>query len=135
MNAMTTKNALRRSWGSWPKSNRREAVADNKVCIVFNADFGEALYQLDLSIPIWIVQSQQNNPVVADLWKAKAANITSFQPQEFGQLVDTVDQHHPGWSELEVRGVRGGDAAGALAEFGGGHFIPIPDGFVFHRKI
>jgi hypothetical protein len=59
--------------------------------------FGEALRQLDFSVPIWIVQSEQKNPVIADLWKAKAGKITSFSAQEFGQLVDTVDQHHPGW--------------------------------------
>jgi hypothetical protein len=110
-------------------------VADSKVCIVFAADFGDHLRQLDLTVPVWIVQSEQNNPVIADLWKGKAGNITSFQPQEFGQLADTVDQHHPGWSELEVRGLRGEDAEGALAEYGGGHFTPTPEGFVFHRKI
>lgn len=108
-------------------------MADSKVCIVFTADFGNHLRRFALGIPIWIVQSEQNDSVIADLWQSKAGNITSFQPQEFGELVGTVDQHHPGWRELEVHGLSDAEARGALAEYGGGHFTHLPDGFVFRR--
>jgi hypothetical protein len=108
-------------------------MTDNRVRIVFTADFGDALRQLDLSVQIWIVRSAQNDPVIADLWKAKMGNITSFQAQEFGQLADTINEHHPGWSELDVHGLRAEEAEMALAVYGG-QFISAPDGFVFRRK-
>lgn len=109
-------------------------MADSKVSIVFAADFGEALRSLDLSFPVWIVQSGQNDLVIAELRKAKMARgITSFRPQEFGQLVDTVDQHHPGWTELDVFGLQAEDAKQALLEYGQGHFNPTPSGFAFRR--
>ena len=109
-------------------------MADRKVCIIFNTDFGESLRQLDLSAPVWIVQSEQNNPTIANLWKTKVGNVTSFRPQEFEELIDTVDQHHPGWVELEVHGLRSDEAEIVLVDYGGGHFTTTPDGFVFRRN-
>jgi hypothetical protein len=110
-------------------------MADSKVCIVFAADFGDALRQLDLSIPIWIVRSPQNDPVIAELWNAKVGSVTSFRPEDFDQLVDTVDQHHPGWNVLDVHGLRHDKAEETLAEYGGGQFEPTSDGFTFRRTV
>lgn len=110
-------------------------MSNEKVCIVVSADFGDSLRKLDLTVPIWIVQSEQNDPVIAELRRAKAGNITSFRAQDFGDLADTVDLHHPGWGELEVHGLQIEQTKMVLAEYGSGRFISIPDGFVFHRKI
>ena len=106
---------------------------DEKICLVFNPDFGERLRRLDFSKPIWVVQSTDNEPVVADLWQSKSGNITSFRPQAFDQLLDTVDQHHPGWRALEVYGVAREEAEGPLAEYGSGQTTSFADGFLFQR--
>jgi len=104
-----------------------------RVRIILDPTFGAQLEQLHDSAPIWIVQSAANDPVIAKLWKSKAGNITSFRPQEFGQLIDTVDQHHPGWSELHVFGLNAHDGARALAEYGNGMITPSEQGFQFRR--
>jgi len=109
-------------------------MVDRKVCIVFASDFGDDLRHLDPTVPVWIVRSEKNNPVIADLWKAKVGNITSFQPEEIGQLLDTVDEHHPDWAEFEVHGLPADEAESALAKYGHGHFTLTPNGFVFRRK-
>jgi hypothetical protein len=94
----------------------------------------EHLESLDQTVPVWAVQSPQNNAVTAQLRKAGRSNITSFQLEEFGTLIETVDQHHPEWRELEVYGLAVGDAVAALGRFGGGMFTPTQDGFMFQRN-
>jgi hypothetical protein len=106
---------------------------DKRVCLVFIPDFGERLRRLDFTTPIWVVQSKDNEPVVTELWKSKTGNITSFQLQAFDQLLDTVDQHHPGWRELEVHGIALEEAERPLADYGGGQFTRTADGFLFQR--
>jgi hypothetical protein len=105
-----------------------------KVRIILNPIFGAQLERLDKSAPIWIVQSAANDPVIAELWQARAGDITSFRPQDFGQLIGTVDQHHPGWLELDVYGLSAEDGAAALAEYGDGTTAPSDQGFQFRRK-
>ena len=104
-----------------------------KVRIILNPIFGAQLERLDKSAPIWIVQSADNDPIIAELWKAKAGDITSFRPQDFGQLINTVDQHHPDWLELDVYGLNAKDGAAALAEYGDGTITPSDQGFQFRR--
>ncbi|MEP6831311.1 MAG: hypothetical protein ABI963_13295 [Rhizomicrobium sp.] len=110
-------------------------MTDRRVCIVLNREFGTNLRNLEKSVPIWIVQSATNDPVIAEFWKTKTGNITSFLPQEFKQLVDTVDQHHPGWCELEVHGLSATSALAVLGEIDGGAFNSTIDGFVFEKPI
>jgi len=108
-------------------------MADNKVSIVFIPDFGKRLRQMDPAIPIWIVQSDQNDPVIADLWNKKTGKITSFRPQEFVYLAGTVDLHHPGWIEMEILGLPEAEVKAVLPEFGEGQLAPTQNGFVFRR--
>ena len=101
----------------------------------FSASLFHSLYCINYSFPIWIVQSPDNDPPVSELWSAKIGNVTRFQPQSFAQLIDTVDQHHPTWSELEVHGLRAESAKLALVDYGGGDYTETNDGFVFRRSI
>ena len=80
-------------------------MTDYRVCIIFRTDFGERLRTLDLSTPIWIVQSADNDPVISDVWRAKAGNITKFDAQDLLSLLGTIDEHHAHWRELEVHGL------------------------------
>jgi hypothetical protein len=105
-----------------------------KVYIILEPNFGANLTQLDLAAPIWIVQSTGNNPTVDRLWRAKAGDVTSFRPQGFAELIGTVDEHHPGWTELEVHGLCAADAEEALAEYGPGTFAPRGYSFRFQRQ-
>ena len=80
-------------------------MTDKPVQIIFRTDFRERLRDLDLSAPIWVIQSSDNDPVVYELWRAKAGNVTKFKSQDFDNLLPTIDEHHPGWRELQVYGV------------------------------
>jgi hypothetical protein len=104
-----------------------------RVCIVVEPNFGARLSDLDYSLPIWVVQSRGNDSFVSELWSAKIGNVTRFQPQPFAQLLDTVDQHHPGWSELEVHGSDAESVKFTLADYGSGDYTETIDGFVFRR--
>jgi hypothetical protein len=108
-------------------------VNGNRICIILDSEFGSRLRGVDKSGPIWIVQSLANDPVIADLWKSKTGNVTSFRAQEFGTLIETVDQHHPDWRELEVHGFDPENAAVVLVEFGG-VFASTVGGFLFERS-
>jgi hypothetical protein len=44
-----------------------------------------------------------------------------------------VDQHHPGWSELEVHGSDAESVKFTLADYGSGDYTETIDGFVFRR--
>lgn len=104
-----------------------------KIHLIFDSEFGTRLDRLDKSSPIWIVQSAINDPVIANLWELNAGDLTSFRSQAFGQLIDTVDQHHFGWLELEVYGLTAEEGAAALAEYGAGTTTRTRDGFIFRR--
>lgn len=106
-----------------------------RVCIVVEPKFGEQLRGLDYSVPIWIVQSPDNDPFVSELWDAKTGDITRFKPQPFAQLIDTVDEHHPKWSELEMHGLGAESAKLTLAGYGNGDYAETTDGFVFRRSV
>jgi hypothetical protein len=109
-------------------------VTNNRVVLVLDSDFGERLRVLDLSVPVWIVGSDKNTPVVGALRaEKKAADITTFVAQPLEQLADTVDQHHPAWTEFEIYGVPADDAEEALADYMPGQFTAAKDGLIFCR--
>ncbi|WP_316231923.1 hypothetical protein [Bradyrhizobium sp. SZCCHNR1051] len=108
-------------------------MTDKCLCLVFDTQFGERLRDIDSSSPIWIVQSKDNGPIVSDLWQANVGNITSFKPQNFDLLLGTVDEHHPGWSELEVIGIKADAAKGTLEQYGNGEVRETTTGFHFTR--
>src|SRR5690348_6736397 len=79
-------------------------MRNEKVFLIFDVRFGERLRALVGAAPIWIIDSAENDHVVHELWKSPDSNITTFKPQSFVELLDTVDQHHPDWKEIEVIG-------------------------------
>jgi hypothetical protein len=79
-------------------------MRDDKVLLIFDPQFGEKLRPLASASPIWIINSSENDAVAHDLWSSKIGNITTFKPADFGELLDTIDEHHSGWKELEVIG-------------------------------
>jgi len=109
-------------------------MTNNRVVLILDPNFGERLRSLDLSIPVWVVGSDKNTPISAELWaEKKAADLTTFDPQPLERLADTVDQHHPAWTEFEIYGVSSGEAKGALSEYMPGEFAVTKDSLVFHR--
>jgi hypothetical protein len=103
------------------------------VRLIFNTDLGERLKAFDLTVPTWIVGSPYNNPAIEDLWLSKTGNITRFDAQEFDSLIGTIDEHHPGWRELEVHGSAREQAQPALAPYNGSYSGEDNDVFVFTR--
>ena len=108
-------------------------MTDKPVQIIFRTDFGERLRDLDLSAPIWVIQSSDNDPVVYELWRAKAGNITKFKSQDFDNLLPTIDEHHPGWRELQVYGVVQEVAQRALTTQRGEFSSKAADVFLFRK--
>ena len=108
-------------------------MTDKSILLIFDPHFGDRLREVDLSSPIWIVQSNDNDPTIAELWKAKAGDITSFKPQDFGFLMRTVDEHHSGWAELEVIGIIARAAEHTLRDYGDGEVRETAHGFQFTR--
>ncbi|MFH1342178.1 MAG: hypothetical protein ABIL01_13415 [Pseudomonadota bacterium] len=80
-------------------------MPDHRVRVIFRTDFGERLSTLNLAVPTWIVGSSDNDPTISSLWQAEAGSITKFVAQDFDSLLGTIDEHHPGWKELEVHGL------------------------------
>lgn len=87
-------------------AGRRIVTDEVRVSVVCCLAFGERLRGLDLSVPIWIVRSEANNPVLADVRRAEAGDITAFEPEQFVDLLETVNEYHWDWTELEVHGVK-----------------------------
>jgi len=107
-------------------------MSGERVCIIFSPEFGFRLDALDKTAPIWIIQSPTNNPIIAELRKSKSVNISSFVPQAFDELIETVDEHHPRWGQLELYGLSVQDAAAAIQGFNG-TLSAMSDGF-YSRK-
>ena len=94
-----------------------------KVYVIVDRQFGERLNELERGVPVWIVDSCYNMPVVRRLWKSRAAEshltgITSFVDSESStpeelllNEIDMIDLHHgihsadPPYTALEVIGV------------------------------
>lgn len=110
-------------------------MSDLRVFVIFDPEFGPELRDVPMSAPIWIVESFTNNPIIAECWQEKLGNITSFRPQSLGQLIYTVDQHHPGWRELNIIGSTMENDSSALDDYGTGSFEPTARGFTFRRLV
>jgi hypothetical protein len=108
-------------------------MSDERVCIIFDTDFGERLQTLDFRHPIWVVGSIKNDPAIRRLWLAKVGNITRFDAQDFDSLLPTIDEHHPRWRELEVQGLTREQVHATLAPFRGSYFTEGPNVFAFKK--
>jgi hypothetical protein len=99
-------------------------VVPSKVYVVVDREFGEQLAELEQGIPVWIVDTPTNKPVVDRLWKERPqkghlAGITIFDdlksssPEDILlEELDMIDLHHgsdtadPPYTVIEVFGTR-----------------------------
>ena len=106
------------------------------VLIILDAAFGTKLGAVAHSAPVWIVQSNENNPVVERLWQQAGLDITTFRPAGFLEIMPTVDEHHSAWRTIEVRGQEPTtEVLALLREYGDGSLERIQDGFIFSRHM
>jgi hypothetical protein len=94
-----------------------------KVYVVVDRNFGAQLNEIERGVPVWIVESQDNKPVVQRLWQERTfeshfegitifADSAGLSAEEIllGEL-DTIDLHHgihsanPPYTVLEIVGV------------------------------
>jgi hypothetical protein len=98
------------------------AGAPYKVYVVVDREFGEQLAQLEPHVPVWIVDTTTNKPVIERLWKEHAdgdhlTGVTSFRDVDSSSPedillaeLDSIDLHHgiysadPPYTILEVLG-------------------------------
>jgi hypothetical protein len=109
-------------------------MCNDRIILIFDPHFGEKLRPLATSSPIWIINSSDNDAVAHDLWKSKVGNITTFKPAHFTDLIDTVDEHHYGWKELEVIGeTLTENASASVSRYTAAISIATEDGFFVKR--
>ena len=58
-------------------------AAPYKVVVVVDREFGEKLFELERSVPVWIVDTPTNKPVVQRFWRERPdeghlTGITTF---------------------------------------------------------
>jgi hypothetical protein len=123
-----------------------------KVCVIVDRQFGDKLAELDSGIPVWIVDSPTNSPVIRRLWKERPnrdhlTGITAFNDVEsstaetvFLAEIDSIDLHHgsysagPPYTVIEVIGMPLTERVkNALAEFGCDDFHGSSAGFTATR--
>ena len=104
------------------------------VIAIFDSRFGVQLHGLAGRAPIWIIQSGENNAVVAELRKA-GHDISTFLPGTLLDWMSVIDEHHPNWSVIEVYGQKlSPDVMDMLREYGDGRFESAQSGFRFVRS-
>jgi len=117
------------------------------VAVVVDRNFGDRAITLAERIPVWVVTSETNRPVVEALWARHKANpsdcsVTIFNRNAKHSSEDilltelgTIDLHHPSWSVMEVYGVaRTPLLTKTLQEFGVTDYEDWADGFVASRS-
>jgi hypothetical protein len=106
---------------------------EDKVVVIFDPGFGEKLLSV-IGPPIWIIDSADNDLTARELWNRKVPGITTFRPQRFVDLLDTIDQHHPRWRTLEIIGESLTDEARDEARnYSASAIAPTAVGFVVKR--
>jgi hypothetical protein len=129
-------------------------VSPYKVYAVVDRRFGEKLAALPLGVPVWIVDTDINKPVIQRLWKERGTadhrtEITAFknsgessvEESLISQLED-IDLHHgvysasPAYTILEVLGTPPSERIKSeLCKFGFSDVHPGVDGFVAVRPL
>jgi hypothetical protein len=123
-----------------------------KVYVVVDREFGEKLAELGRSVPVWMVDTPINKPVVQRFWNERPdqdhlTGITTFNdlnslsPEEMllGHL-DTIELHHgsqsadPPYTVIEVFGAQlTPNAKNVLSEYGFDTFQITSAGFTASR--
>jgi hypothetical protein len=113
-----------------------------RVTIVVDENIGARAVEQAALGPVWIVRSTENEQAVATLW-ANAAfppdHLTIFDGAGSAEaslvsILDTVDEHHYGWTDLEVIGVElSKKIEKALRTYGQGTCRNTGAGFIFTR--
>jgi hypothetical protein len=106
----------------WDKLHQM-AASPYRVYVIVDRQFGEGLNELERGVPVWIVDSPDNMPVVRRLWQSRPDEsylngITSFVDSKssspeglFLKELYMIDLHHgihsadPPYTVLEVIGV------------------------------
>jgi len=110
------------------------------VALILEPCFGERLRDLVRDYHCWVVESEQNQPVIREIWNSQIGSnedpmgpgISTFEsvaeatPEEESiRMLDILEDHHgeyahdPPWSELLICGVSGTEKLErALREFG-----------------
>jgi hypothetical protein len=123
-----------------------------KVFVVVDRHFGEKLSDLEQGVPVWIVDTPTNKPVVERFWKERPnedhlTGITTFNDAALLSAednllshLDTIELHHgvysadPPYTVLEVFGTQLTDSAkNVLFEYGFDKFQITSTGFVTSR--
>jgi hypothetical protein len=113
-----------------------------KVTLVLDVSYGERLAAL--APPAWVCDSRINRPVIERLW-SKPNNdpmaLTLFtrigesDDEACADIVPTIDQHHPEWTELTVIGALATAATReCFTSLGPGEFVESSEGFAFVRS-
>jgi len=112
-----------------------------KVTLVLDPSYGEALAALDQ--PLWVCDSPVNRAVAERLWSVPNIDrmaVTTFRmsgesvDESGADIVPTIDEHHPGWTDIVVVGAPLTPSLRATFEqYEPGHFVEGDMGFTFVR--
>lgn len=117
------------------------ALSKTIVAVVVDQEFGSRLWELAQHVPVWVCNSEANNPVIQELWDLSRLSpnqtaVTAFSrpnsvpEQVFIDNLETIDLHHPSWLVLEVYGAsRSVEITAALQEYGVIRFLDNLNGF------
>jgi hypothetical protein len=113
-----------------------------KVTLILDTCFGEGLATLDH--PLWVCDSPANRPVAERLWSTPNlgplaitvfTRISESESEVLSDILPTLDEHHPDWTEVVVVGVGATPAVRAcFAPFGPGQLLESASGFTFVRS-
>lgn len=125
------------------------AAVPYRVYVIVDPDFGEKLAQLERGVPVWIVDSPTNKPVVQRSLSERPneshltgitafTNLDGLSPEDMLlRKLDTIELHHgpysanPAYSVIEVLGTQLTAAAkNRLSEYGFDEFQITSTGFV-----
>ena len=115
----------------------------DRVTIVFDAKFGEKALEQSVLGPIWVVRSTENEKAIKSLWadpKTPPGHATIFDAQNLSKpdllsIIADVDEHHFGWTKVEVVGLTPSTAIeNALSTYGPGSIQRTKEGFIFNRQ-
>jgi hypothetical protein len=119
-------------------------MAGETVFVVVDPKFGNKVAALAKVGPVWALKSDTNERAIRELWSdptLPSDHATFFSPRsdQVGEqaciyILDTVDQHHPGWAKMRVYGSALTDVIRAeFASAWQGSIEEAEDGFIFVR--
>ena len=113
-----------------------------KVTLVLDDCCGERLAALDR--PLWTCDSAANRAVAERLWLQRDlgpmsvtvfAKISASESAVIADMLSTIDEHHPEWTEIAVVGALATpNVRACFAPFAPGIFVDSGAGFRFVRS-